>query len=160
MPMTKKDKGFSLVEVVVTVSIFLVIIVGLTGGFALAVKSALENVTKIQASLLEEEGLEAMRLLRDSSWTNNIVGQPVGIPFYLVFNGTAWEVSATPAMIDGLFERRIILSEVYRDPAQNIAPSGTLDPAMRKVTAQVSWRSRGATTTRSLSTYLADIFEN
>ena len=150
-----------MIEVVITASVFLVVILGLAGTYAIAVKASLENVTKVKATFLEEEGLEAVRLMRDLSWADKIATQVTGVPFYLVFDGATWTAVATSDFIGGIFERKITLTDVYRDSSQNIVSSGgTLDPNIKKVTSAVSWFSRGATTTRSLSTYLTNVFDN
>ncbi len=161
MKREKNNHGFSIIEVVITVSIFLIVILGLVGGLSVAIRHSLENVTKIQASFLEEEGLEAVRLLRDASWTANIAVHTSGAPFYLYFNGVQWSATTTNVLMASIFERRIILNDVYRDASQNITISGgTLDPNIKKVTSEVSWAAGAATTTRSLSTYITNIFEN
>src|SRR3989344_2387260 len=154
-------KGFSLVEVVITASIFLVVILGLTGTFAFAVKGSLENVTKVQASFLEEEGLEVARLMRDAGWDENIAVHPSGEPFRILFDGSAWQATFDNALVDGVFERKITFSDVYRDSGQNIVSSGgTLDSNTRKVTVEVSWPTASGTTTRALSTYITNIFSD
>lgn len=155
-----RQTGFSLIEVAITVSLFTLIILALSSTFAFAVKSGSENVTKAKATLLAEEGLEAMRFLRDASWSSNIAARTAGSPYYLSWNN-GWAISSENIFIDSLFERRVAVADVYRDGAQNIVASGgSLDPNIRKVTVEVSWHSHGATTTRSVSTYLANVFNN
>ena len=109
-----------MIEVVITASVFLVVILGLAGTYAIAVKASLENVTKVKATFLEEEGLEAVRLMRDLSWADKIATQVTGVPFYLVFDGATWTAVATSDFIGGIFERKITLTDVYRDSSQNI----------------------------------------
>lgn len=161
--MTRKNyqRGATLVEAVVAVSVFLVVVLSLSGVITFSMKAVLENATKVQAGFLAEEGLEAVRLMRDAGWTANIAGQSSGTPFYLEFNGAAWTATETSTTIEGIFERQVVFADVYRDFSQNIVSSGgTLDPNIRKVTVEVSWLSAGATTTRALSTYLANVFND
>jgi len=155
----KHKQGFTLIEVVITASVFLVVILGVAGSFSSAVRTSIQNVDKVKASFLGEEGLEAVRLLRDSSWTGNIADKTSGAPFYLHFDGVSWTATSTNVLIDEVFERSIVFSDVYRDSSQNIVSTGgTLDPDIKKVTTLISWSYKGATTTRSLSTYLSNIF--
>ena len=154
-------RGVSLVEVVITVSVFLVVILGLVGSFTYAVKTSLENADKVKATFLAEEGLEAMRLLRDTSWSQNIAGHVSGSSFYLSFDGANWSSTSSSAYIDGTFDRKLTINDVYRNSSEDIVSSGgTLDPNTKLVTAQVSWNYKGATSTRSLSTYLTNLFSN
>ena len=98
------------------------------------------------------------KIFRDTSWTN--ISAPVtGSSYYLTFNGTSWATSTTNTYIDGVFERKIVLSDVYRDANDDIVSSGgVLDTGTRKATVTVSWYEKTATTTKSISTYLTNIF--
>ncbi len=78
----------------------------------------------------------------------------------MVLNGSLWQASTTNTYV-GNFERRVTFAAVYRDTNSDIVSSGgTLDSGARFVTSSVSWSVRGATTTRSVSTYLTDIYGN
>jgi Tfp pilus assembly protein PilV len=154
-------QGFAMVEAVVAISILAVILTALGSVSTKILSSSLDNTAKIQAAYLSEEGLEAARLLRDEGWSTNIAPIASGSGFYLYFNGTSWTSTSTNILIDSTFERRITLTEVRRDNTQHIVASGgTVDPNIKKVTVSVSWNIRGATTTRSISTYLANVFIN
>jgi len=113
----------------------------------------------VQASLLLEEGLETARFLRDASWANVSV-PATGTTYYLTWSGTNWATSTTANVyVDGRFERTLRLDDVYRDGSDDIVPSGgTLDVGTRKATVTVSWWDRTATSTRTISTYLTNIF--
>ena len=159
--MSHLKSGFVLTEAVIAVTVATVVIVVLSGTFNLALKSALSNMAKIQAAYLAEEGIEAVRLLRDNSWNTNIATHPTGTTFYLTWSAGTWQSSNNGTFIDNLFERKIVLDDVSRDSGQNIVTSGGAnDPNTKKVTVTVSWLGRGATTTRSLSTYLTNVFNN
>ncbi len=148
-------------EAVIAIAVCMVVLVGLSSVFNLMLKSALAGTAKIQAAYLEEEGLEAMRLLRDNSWDANIASRPADSGFYLVFDSGVWQITDANNPIDNIFERKITLADVYRDGAQNIvSTAGTLDPNTKKVTVSVSWSDRGVTIVRSLSTYLTNVFKN
>lgn len=153
-------KGFTLVEVVVATSIILVFLLALFGVNNLYLKSAFLNTDSIKATFLAEEGLEAMRFLRNSSWEDNILPLSAGTNYNLIFLSNAWIVNSSSDYVDNLFERRAVLSDVYRDVLDDIVTSGgTLDPYTKMVTINVSWSTRGATTTKSISTYLSNILD-
>jgi hypothetical protein len=153
------NKGSAMLEIVIATSIFLGVVVSLVGVFNLALKSALANAAKIEASFLEEEGIEAVLTIRDASWSANIVNKVSGTDYYLTFNGTNWTIGTTRVLVDNVFERKINFYDVYRDSSQNIVSSGgTLDLNTKKVVSTVSWQVSGATVSRSMSTYLTNIF--
>jgi hypothetical protein len=106
--------------------------------------------------------MEAVRLMRDDSWTTNIAGQTMGVPFYIAYNGTTWKATSTVQYIDNQFVRTVTINNVSRNSStQDIVTSGgTQDSNTKKITVSVSWFDHGATTTRSLQTYLTNIFSN
>jgi prepilin-type N-terminal cleavage/methylation domain-containing protein len=155
------NQGFTMVEAVVAISILAVMLATLGSITSKILSSSLDNTAKIQAAYLAEEGLEVMRLLRDESWSTNIAVRPSGTNFYIHYDGSAWSATSTNMLIGNLFERRIMLSDVRRDSSQRIVESGgNNDPNIKKVTVTLVWNSRGATSTRSLSTYLTNVFDN
>lgn len=155
------QNGLALVEAVVAVGASLAVLLGILGVFAFILKSSLNNSAKVQASYLAEEGLEAVRILRDNGWNANIASVQTGTPFYLAFDGSTWQATTTNNYVNNLFERQVVLDNVYRDSNQNIVTNGgTLDPNTKKATVSVAWSSHGATTTETLMTYFSNIFNN
>ena len=140
---------------VVTFSIFIVWKI-----YILYIKISFSNPATLQSSFLAEEGIEAVKFMRDGNWTSNIATLSSGTSYTLTFNGTVWGVTTTPAFIEGRFDRRISLSDVYRDGFGNIAASGTLDSGTKKVSITVSWWKDTATTSRQITTYVSNIFNN
>jgi len=155
-----KKSGFSLVEVIVAVSIAIFSILAVWQTYTFFIKISLSNPSAFQASFLAEEGIEAVKFMRDSSWSANIAPLSQGNYYTLIFNGTAWEATTTPALIDNKFDRLVIVSDVYRDESGNISASGTLDPNTKKITVIVSWQKDASVTTREITTYVSNIFEN
>lgn len=157
----ERTKGFSLAEAIIASAISLFVILGITAFFSTIFSMSVANSARIQAAFLAEEGLEAARILRDLSWDDNIETQTVDTPFYLDFDGNSWQATSSNIYIDGLFEREIVLSAVNRDSNFNIVESGgSSDPNSRKITVSVSWSLGNSTTTKTISTYLTDIFNN
>ncbi|MEK7461806.1 MAG: hypothetical protein AAB586_01915 [Patescibacteria group bacterium] len=153
--------GLTLVEVIMATSIILVFLLALFGTHNLYLKTAFSNGEVVKATALAEEGLEAVRFLRDSSWNTNIEPLFINTDYYLVFDGDGWQITTAHAFIDNRFERKIMFSSVYRDVSGGIVASGgTLDPDTRMVVSSVSWLQANATTTKSISTYIANIFDN
>lgn len=156
----KTMAGFSLVEAIVGISIFSVFIFSSMLAMQLSQKTASESVRNIQTSFLLEEGVDAVKILRDSSWGSNIANLAVGTNYYLNYNGTIWVSSSANVYIDGIFERKFVLSNVYRDANDDISSSGTLDAGTKKATISVSWLGRTGTTTKNASFYITNLFSN
>lgn len=160
MEKSKKIKGFSLVEVVIGSAIIFLVVMGIVVTSNYFLKLALANVPKVKSSFLLEEGIEAVKFLRDKSYILNIQSLSTSTPYYLVFDGY-WKATTTPNYIDGFFERTFVLEDVYRDVDKVIVSTpGTLDPKSRFITVSVSWFNNNATTTRTMSTYITDILFN
>jgi len=130
--------GMSLVEVILAVAIFAVISTGVIsaiiyGSESTAVAGARERATKIA-----EEGIEAVRNIRDSGFIN----LPSDGTYGLSIVGGIWTLSGSTDTTD-IFTRSIILS--------------TIDSRTRKVDVNVDWKQ---TVQRdgniSLNTYLTD----
>ena len=156
----RKSSGFSLVEVLVMVFIATFSIFAVWKIYVLYIKISLSNPATFQASFLAEEGIEAVKFMRDSGWSTNISTLSADASYTLTFNGITWGVTTTPAFIANQFDRRLSVSDVYRDISGNIAESGTSDPNTKKVLVTVSWLKDAATTTRGITTYVSNIFNN
>lgn len=155
-----KIKGFGMVEAVVSVTIasaFLFILGGVNFTY---LRLAFGESNKVQASFLAEESLEVVRFLRDSSWDSNIGTLTSATDYYPVFNGMNWVLQSGYSNF-GIFDRRVRFDVVYRDNNDNIVLSGgSLDPNTYLVTSTVSWQEKGATSTKTISTYITDLFNN
>lgn len=152
--------GFGLVEVIVGVSIISLSILSVMLVAQLSQKVVGESTRKIQAAFLAEEGVEALKSMRDTSWQNNIDLLNAGSDYHLSFNGTAWVSTTSNAYIDNIFERKFVIDNVNRDASDDIAASGAVDPHTKKVTIFVSWSARNGTTTKSISTYITNLHSN
>jgi len=158
---TAKNKGFGLLEIAIGVSIISLSIFSLTAVSNLALKLTEESARNTQASFLLEEGVEALKILRDSSWSANIAPLASGTVYYFAFTNHNWQATSTNIYIDGIFERNFALQGVNRDINDDIVSSGgILDPDTKKITISVSWLSRNGTTTQSVSAYITNLFDN
>lgn len=158
--MKRTDQGLSLVELLVGASILSIFIVSLVVVFQNFLVQSFNSVERVQASYLLEEGVEAVKALRDENWDENIDGLTFGNTYYLEYVSNLWTPTATqPELIDGVFDRSFILEAVERDGSDVIADSGTVDPNTVKVSVFVSWSQGTATTTRTLETYITNFHE-
>ncbi len=155
-------KGMGLIEILVGATIISIGLVGIVQSYNYYVHIALTNTSTIKASYLLEESAEVMRLLRDQSFAGNIASLSTSNSYYLTYSTTTnkWATSTVNVFVDSKFERKITASSVYRDANNDIAASGTLDSNIRLLTATVSWLDGSATTTKSLSLYVTNIYGN
>lgn len=153
-------KGFSLVEILVVLFITTFSVFIIWKIYVLYVKISFSNPSVFQASFLAEEGVEAVKFMRDSSWTTNIAPLSTAIYYTLIFDGTTWGVTTTPYLIDNQFDRRVSVTDVFRDISGDIASGGTPDLNTKQVLVEVSWLKDNSTTTRKITTYVSNIFNN
>src|ERR1035437_2920812 len=98
------------------------------------------SLRQVEANMLMEEGVEATKSIRDTSWTT-ISGLTLNTNYYLSFTN-AWTLRTTQsALIDGIFTSTIVFSQVYRHSNDDISSSGTPDIGLKKVNVTVNWKS-------------------
>lgn len=153
--------GFMLVEAIVAVSVVSVVLLSLSGVAIFLSQASSDNTAKIQVAFLAEEGLEAVRIMRDKGWSLNIASLESGTAYHLSFVGNTWSATTDETLIDSTFDRTFVLEDVYRDSSYDIVlTGGTIDPDTKKVTVSVAWTRSGSVLTKSFSTYLANIFDD
>jgi prepilin-type N-terminal cleavage/methylation domain-containing protein len=153
-----KNKGLSLVEVVISASLLSIVALAAVNCYSIYLSYVLANQSNVQAAFLLEEEMEAVIFLRDKGYGENISSLPLDTPIYLMWNGSLWATSTTPEYVDGQFLRSFVVSGVLRDSDGRISGSGSDDPDTRKITASVSYLSGHATTTKSISTIITDLY--
>lgn len=152
------SKGFGLIEIIVGSAILTVSLIAVSTYFQKSLQFNQENKKIVQASFLLEEGLEVVKFFRDTSWSN-ISGLTAGTFYFLNFDGVKWATTTSNVFVDGVFERKFVINNVSRDANDDIVSSGgTNDTDTKKATLFVSWKGRVGTTTKSISTYLTNIF--
>ncbi len=157
----KYNTGVSLIEVVIATSIIVAAFLTLLSVYNVYLSRTKTNIQNLKSVYLAEEGVEGVKFLRDQSWDTNIATLTTNTPYYLEFNTGMWKSTATNTFIDQLYERKFVLQNVNRDATDDITSTGgTLDPDTKLLILSVSWSYKGATTTKSISTYITNIFDN
>lgn len=167
---TKWVCGFTIIEVLVACTIITISMFALMQTAQKGINLSEYALTKSQASFLLEEGAEAVKSIRDNNW-ETINGLTLNTPYYLFFDTTSkvWSLNNTTTTtlsgsipsypIDGVFRRVVTISSVNRDINDDIVSTdGTIDPRTKKVTIMAIWNNGGITNSKSLSFYIADIF--
>lgn len=147
-----KQSAFSLVEILIAIAMFAIFSTSIVYLSLDTVDRDSKTQLDNEALLYAQEGIEAMRNMRDRDYLSLANGD-----HGLQLSGDEWAFIAAPEDIDGLFERIITIEDVYRDVNNDIAETGTFDPDTKKVISQVDWLWRG-TLDRSieLTTYLSN----
>lgn len=135
------NRGFSLVEVVVGISIFAATVVVFYGTASRALIVSRIASERVQAAYLLEEGAEMLRYLRDQSWAN--ISSPLVGTYCLDLNNMAVDISAQEPNCTRYagFERTVMLSDICRDASGDITPCPGSTPELegRKATIVVKW---------------------
>ncbi len=156
------EHGFGMIEIVVGTAVLATAMLGISSLFQATLKAGSTTQSVLQAGYLLEEGIEAVRVMRDSGYANSILKLSTTTPTYITWNGATslWATTSVNTFIDSKYERRLTVADVNRDANDDIAVAGTYTPDTKLITMTVSWSERGATTSRSISTYLTNLFNN
>ncbi len=152
----ENSQGFGLIEIVIVCGIVVMTFLVFTRAEVAALRLFRAGQENLESSLLAGEALEAVRSVRDESWTANIAWRtqtPLASPslrYYPVVISGKWSLAtSSPGLINGIYDRFVVFEKVSRDGSDRIVSSGgTDDPGTRRVTAHVQW---GTKTTRVIS---------
>jgi prepilin-type N-terminal cleavage/methylation domain-containing protein len=151
------QKGFFLIEVIVSVAIIGVVIIYVLGSIYDTVEVAALSLERTQAAFLLEENAEVLKIKRASlnGWTaiQSVTG---GATYGLSWNGSDWDL-VSGAQTIGMFSRGFVCTDASRDAQDDIVSSGgTVDTDTKVCTVSVSWQGGGAARVESLSFYITN----
>lgn len=115
-----KLTGFSLIEVLLTGAVFALLVSALAGTYLYGQEATALAGNRARAILLAEEGMEAVRNIRDAAYGNLTNGT-----FGLTTTGNQWNL-AGGADTQGIFTRTVSIS--------------SLDDQRKSVTVNVAWQ--------------------
>jgi len=153
-----KNKGVGLIEVIIGLAVISTSFFAVFSVYNFFMRAAVQSADSTKATFLLEEGMEVVRSLRDVSWSG-FYNLSTSTDHYILFDGNSWATTTSDVYVDGKFERRFVVSDVFRDADGDISTIGTLDTGIRRVDVFVSWLIAGATSTLSAKTYLANLYE-
>lgn len=158
MLITHRQQGFFLFEVVVASAVIATVLIFLVGSIQSSVDVSKRSLEKTQAAYLLEEGVEAVKAIRDNDF-DTITALTAGTPYYLHYAAGAWTLTATAESVDA-FTRTVVFSAVSRDASDDIASVGTDDPGTKKGTVTVTWAAPSGAKSESLVFYISNIRED
>jgi prepilin-type N-terminal cleavage/methylation domain-containing protein len=134
---SKNQGGYSLVELLLAISLFSILITVLFTGFIASRDGKPQQQQRLQAASILQETVEALRVVREQGWPDFAV-EGVYHPVIDDIEGT-WTLAAGPETV-GFFTRQITIGPVQRDANGNIVDSGgTVDPSTKRIDIEVSW---------------------
>jgi Tfp pilus assembly protein PilV len=113
--------GFSPVEVLLAASILGFLVVALVGAMVYGRTSTADSGNHARATQLANEGMEAVRNIRDAAYANLSTDSTFG----LVQSSSIWNLSGANDTINGFYKREVTISSV--------------DSKRKSVTVKVSW---------------------
>lgn len=164
------QKGFSAVELMIAIFILAVVTVSFYEVAVLSLRLSKENKNEIKAAYLAEEGIEAVRNIRDQiAWVDATDGK-TGIgeldidlndTYYPVISANNWELITTdPGLINDRFSRKVVFEKLSRDPdsgdIEDVYNSVNDDENSRKITVAVGWQESGRDKEVVLVSYLVN----
>jgi prepilin-type N-terminal cleavage/methylation domain-containing protein len=130
-------KGFSLVEVLLSIAVFSLLVTALAGAYLYGQESTVLAGNQSRATLLAEEGLEAVRNIRDAGFANLVDGT-----YGLATGGNQWNLSGSSDGTD-IFTRSVTIA--------------TINATVKSVTSSVSWQQNAQRSAAvSAVSYLTD----
>jgi len=154
-------RGTGLIEIVIGTAIITVVLAfcfAAVNGFFLIGKKTSD---RIAATYLAEEGVEAVRFIRDSGWAT-IAGLSVDTPHYLAISPAIISIGSTPEALPD-FERTVTFRDVYRanasdDIVASTSPAGkSVDPNTKLV--EVSVYAPRSDVRVTLAAYLTNLWQ-
>jgi len=167
-----KNKGFTLIEVIVAIGIILTTIVGLIGLSSFSVSSLGTAKSKVIAVNLAQEGIEIVRNIRDSNWITYRTQIDQGHPEY-------WSVGLGNGTYRAQYDSASLTANPDNPPLyknsygfyQYSPTGGTLTPFRRtitlqnisadeiRVTSQVTWSEKRRSNTITIEDHLYNWFK-
>lgn len=158
--LSKKQKGFGLIEILIVGAVIAIGFVGLVAFLVNSAGTTFKITRNTEAAALAEEGVEAIRNMRDESWNLNIKDLSTSTTYYPKIDGNKWTLVTDPGLVNGLYTRTVLIDSVDRDGNANIVPSGTLDLNTKKVTVTVTWKENQKTEDVTIETYITNFLDN
>ena len=132
----KRNKGFSLVELVVALGIFAIVSSGVIFVVINSYRTYYGAGDRQVVVQFAQEGLEAVKSIRDNSWQGVVAVADDNDHGVIKTNGL-WQFSGTSNTL-GALTRTIVISNVSRDNSGNIDAGTAYDPNTKKVIVTVS----------------------
>ncbi|MFP4616837.1 MAG: hypothetical protein ACLFNR_01600 [Candidatus Paceibacterota bacterium] len=153
-----REKGITIVEILFSVAIVASFLGAIILAFLLYMQIATAAPQHTAAVFLADEGLEAVRSIRNRGWESEIESLQEDTSYNLYFSEGNWHATTTEQVIEGTFVREFVLKEVSRDSEGRIDETGSIDDGSRRVDVVVTWDGLVGESQVEVSSYIMDIF--
>lgn len=149
----KTKKAFTTIELLVAITVFALATVGIFYVSLDNLQSDSKTILDSQALNYAQEGIEAVRQIRDRNYLSLVTGI-----HGLSNNGGVWGFTPPPETVNSTYQRKITITDIYRDSSGNITTNGgVMDINTKAVTSEVLWYERGTDPRRVvLTTFMSD----
>lgn len=127
--------AFTLMEVVIAVALFSIMATGIIPVTLGIFDTVLQDQNHLKAVYYVQQGLEAVRSIRDYNYSNLANGS-----FGLSRERGYWELSGSSETIDQ-FTRVVTIADAVRDSSCTLNSHGSADSTSKQVTVTVTWQS-------------------
>ncbi len=139
-PDIRNQKGQSILEVIIAVAIFSLIGAAMTAMVVGGFNGLMQGGDQTQAGALAQEGIEAVRSIRDGAW-NELVYKKSAVAVsssQWIFTGEGMDESI------GKYTRTIIMDDVCRDETDEITdcPGAYTDVHSKQCAVNIDWETR------------------
>lgn len=153
-------KGITVVEVLFAAAIMASFIGFLSLAFLLYLQIATAGPKHTAGVFLADEGVEAVKSIRNKSWASEIETLNKDVSYHLYLSNDGWQATTTEQLIDGTFTRVFVLKGVERDVDGKIVEvGGVLDTDSLRVDVLVTWDGLIGRSEIEMSSYLMNIFD-
>lgn len=141
-----RKTGSILIELLMALALLALILPVIIDGL-ITTRQGLPQQEQQQLALsLIKETNESLRIIREKSWS----AISINGTYYPQIDGNNW-VLVNGIQTIGDFNRRVVISDVYRDIDGNISPTGTVDPSVKKATIIVNWTQPKTSSVETIS---------
>lgn len=144
-------KGFTLIEIMITIALAAIIFPAVTRVFSLSIQSASQGEKYTKAYILAQQYMEGVLSMKKNNiswdWTTTPINTNSGEYYQPTFVSGEWSlgpITTSPSETEG-FTSTVQISEVRRDVNGNISsdPWALTDSDSRWAIVSVSWKEKG-----------------
>lgn len=131
----RRQGGFSLVEILISIGVFSAIVFAAVGIFIVSQESVQIGRAKTKGVFHLKDYVEKVKNIKRHDWDLLVNGT-----YVFAASGNDWELqTTTTGEVLGDYTRSVIIANAYRDITGALALSGTEDPSTKLITVNVSW---------------------
>lgn len=142
-------KAYTIIEYIIAIGLVIIFISAATTSILGSTSIVRTSAEITKAKFIAQEGIEALKSIKNQNWSNITLGGPYGIE-----KSPNWVISGTENEIDQ-FTRTVYISPVRRNAFGLIVETGgTIDSNTVKITSRVEWETMGKSRDFEITSYL------